>query len=357
MALPQFSMHDLIGAGVHFGHRTRRWNPKMAPYLYGVRNDVHIIDLQQTVPLLHQALAVVRETVANNGRILFVGTKRQASDIVAETAVRCGQYYVNQRWLGGMLTNWNTIQNSIRKLRKLEEEAQNENLNLTKKERLQHAREQAKLEMSLGGIKEMGGQPSLIFIVDTNRESLAVAEAAKLGIPVIGIVDSNSTIENITFPIPGNDDATKAIRLYCNLIADAALAGLSSAAAAAPQKDVGEAAELPPVEAAEAEAAAAEAKQEEAKAGAEVVVKKSRKKAAEEGKAEAVKTVEAPAAEAPKEEAPKAEEKKPEAKKEDAEKKPAAKKETAKKAPAKKTAAKKDADDEAEAEAEEKKAS
>ncbi len=313
MALPKFSMHDLIGAGVHFGHRTRRWNPKMAPYLYGVRNDVHIIDLQQTVPLLHQALAIVRETVANNGRILFVGTKRQASDIVAETAARCGQYYVNQRWLGGMLTNWNTIQGSIRKLRELEEEANNENLNLTKKERLQHARKQAKLEMSLGGIKEMGGQPSLIFIVDTNRESLAVAEAAKLGIPVIGIVDSNSTIENITFPIPGNDDATKAIRLYCNLIADAALDGLSSSMAAAPAVDAGESAELPAMEAAEAEAAAAEAKKEEVKAGAEVVVKKSRKKAAEEGKAEAVK------------EAPKAAEEKPAAKKAEA-KKPAAKK-------------------------------
>lgn len=353
MALPKFSMHDLIGAGVHFGHRTRRWNPKMAPYLYGVRNDVHIIDLQQTVPLLHQALAIVRETVANNGRILFVGTKRQASEIVAETAVRCGQYYVNQRWLGGMLTNWNTIQNSIRKLRKLEEEAQREDINLTKKERLQHAREQAKLESSLGGIKEMGGKPSLIFIVDTNRESLAVAEAAKLGIPVIGIVDSNSNIENITFPIPGNDDATKAIRLYCNLIADAALDGLSSAVAAQPKADAGEATELPPAEAAEAKAAAAEAKAEEAKAGAEVVVKKSRKKAAEEGKAEAVKTEEAPAEEAPKAEAKKpaakkAPAKKAAAKKDEApkaeEKKPAAKK----KAPAKKAAAKKD--DAAEAE-------
>lgn len=287
MALPKFSMHDLIGAGVHFGHRTRRWNPKMAPYLYGVRNDVHIIDLQQTVPLLHQALAIVRETVANNGRILFVGTKRQASDIVADAAARCGQYYVNQRWLGGMLTNWNTIQNSIRKLRKLEEEAQREDINLTKKERLQRSREQAKLESSLGGIKDMGGQPSLIFVVDTNRESLAVAEAAKLGIPVIGIVDSNSSIDNVTFPIPGNDDATKAIRLYCNLIADAALDGLQSSIAASPV-DTGEAAELPEAEVAAAEAATAE----EEKAGAEVIVKKSRKKAAEEAKAEATKVEE-----------------------------------------------------------------
>ncbi len=320
MALPKFSMHDLIGAGVHFGHRTRRWNPKMAPYLYGVRNDVHIIDLQQTVPLLHQALAVVRETVAKNGRVLFVGTKRQASDIVSEAATRCGQYYVDQRWLGGMLTNWNTIQNSIRTLRKLEEEADREDLNLTKKERLQRTRQQAKLESSLGGIKEMGGQPSLIFIVDTNRESLAVAEAAKLGIPVIGIVDSNSSVDNITYPIPGNDDATKAIRLYCNLIADAALDGLQSAAVAAPA-DAGEAAELPEAKTAVAEAPAAD----EVKAGAEVVVKKSRKKAAEEGKAEANAKVEAPAEE------PKAEE----------EKKPAAKKAPAKKAAAKKPAAKK----------------
>ncbi len=289
MALPKFSMHDLIDAGVHFGHRTRRWNPKMAPYLYGVRNDIHIIDLQQTVPLLHQALAIVRETVANNGRILFVGTKRQASDIVSESAVRCGQYYVNQRWLGGMLTNWNTIQNSIRTLRKLEEEVDREDLNLTKKERLQRSRQKIKLESSLGGIKEMGGQPSLIFIVDTNREDLAIAEAAKLGIPVIAIVDSNSSIENITFPIPGNDDATKAIRLYCNLIADAALDGLSSSVSKK-SSDAGESAELPAAAAAEAKAAATEAKAEEAKqakAGAEVVVKKSRKKAAEEGKAEA----------------------------------------------------------------------
>ena len=290
MALPKFSMHDLIGAGVHFGHRTRRWNPKMAPYLYGVRNDVHIIDLQQTVPLLHQALAVVRQTVANNGRVLFVGTKRQASDIVAESAERCGQYYVNQRWLGGMLTNWNTIQNSIRKLRKLEEEATSENLNLTKKERLQRSREQAKLESSLGGIKEMGGQPSLIFVVDTNRESLAVAEAAKLGIPVIGIVDSNSVVDGITYPIPGNDDATKAIRLYCNLISDAALDGLQSSIAATPV-DAGEAEVVPEVEAAPAPAAE--------EAATKVVVKKSRKKAAEEGKTEA---------EAPKEEAKAADE-------------------------------------------------
>ena len=293
MALPKFSMHDLIGAGVHFGHRTRRWNPKMAPYLYGVRNDVHIIDLQQTVPLLHQALAVVRETVAKNGRILFVGTKRQASELVSESATRCGQYYVDQRWLGGMLTNWNTIQNSIRTLRKLEEEAGREDLNLTKKERLQRARQQIKLESSLGGIKEMGGQPSLIFIVDTNRESLAVAEAAKLGIPVIGIVDSNSSIENITYPIPGNDDATKAIRLYCNLIADAALDGLQSSMAATPA-DAGEAEVLP-----EAETAVAEAP----KASAEVVVKKSRKKAAEEGKAVEEKKPAAKEAVAPKEEA------------------------------------------------------
>lgn len=280
MALPKFSMHDLIGAGVHFGHRTRRWNPKMAPYLYGVRNDVHIIDLQQTVPLLHQALAVVRETAANNGRVLFVGTKRQASEIVAEAARRCGQYYVNERWLGGMMTNWSTIQNSIRKLRRLEEDAEKENLNLTKKERLNRQREQDKLESSLGGIKDMAGLPSLIVVIDTNRESIAIAEAQRLGIPVIGILDSNSSPDGITYPIPGNDDATKAIRLYSNLIADAALDGLQQSIASS-DFDAGEAAELP------SEEVVAEEKAAPTEAATEVVVKKSRKKAAEEGKADA----------------------------------------------------------------------
>jgi small subunit ribosomal protein S2 len=228
MALPQFTMTDLIEAGVHFGHKTRRWNPRMAPYLYGSRSDVHIIDLQQTFPLLQQALHAVRDVVAGNGRVLFVGTKRQASELVAESAARCGQYYVNQRWLGGMLTNWSTIQNSIRKLRTIEEQMNKVGSRLTKKERLNMDRERMKLERSLGGIKDMGGIPDIIFIIDTNREDLAIAEATRLGIPVIGILDSNSNPENITYPIPGNDDATKALRLYCNLVADAALDGLQN---------------------------------------------------------------------------------------------------------------------------------
>lgn len=237
MALPQFTMTDLIEAGVHFGHKTRRWNPKMAPYLYGVRSDVHIIDLQQTFPLLQQALHAVRDVAAANGRVLFVGTKRQASDMIAEAAARCGQYYVNQRWLGGMLTNWTTIQNSIRKLRQIEEQVNRVGSNLTKKERLNMDRERLKLEKSLGGIKDMGGVPDIIFVIDTNREDLAIAEANRLGIPVIGILDSNSSTDGITYPIPGNDDATKSIRLYCNLIADAALDGLQQSAKRVPAKE------------------------------------------------------------------------------------------------------------------------
>ncbi len=274
MAMPAFSMQDLIEAGVHFGHKTRRWNPKMAPYLYGVRNDVHIIDLQQTVPLLHQALGAVRSVVANHGRILFVGTKRQASDIVAESAARCGQYYVNQRWLGGMLTNWSTIQNSIRKLRQLEEQAGRENSNLTKKERLNLDRDRLKLEKSLGGIKNMGGLPDIIFLIDTNREDLAIKEANKLGIPVIAILDSNSSTDGITYPVPGNDDATKAIRLYSNLIADAALDGIQHSVKKS-NRDVGASAEVP----------AQESVVEAAKSNEpEVVVKKSpKRKASDDG--------------------------------------------------------------------------
>ncbi len=219
-------MRELIEAGVHFGHKTKRWNPRMAPYLFGVRSGLHIIDLQQTVPLLHRALVTVREVVAKNGRVLFVGTKRQAADPVAEAAKRCGQYYINQRWLGGMLTNWGTIQASIKRLRKLEEVLESENTGLTKKETLTLTRDREKLEKSLGGIKNMGGLPDLIFIIDTNKEDLAVKEAARLNIPVIGILDSNSSPDGITYPIPGNDDATRAIKMYCQLISDAALDGL-----------------------------------------------------------------------------------------------------------------------------------
>ena len=226
-ALPTFSMRELIDAGVHFGHKTKRWNPRMAPFIYGTRNDIHIIDLQQTVPMPHKAMTAVRSTVAKNGRILFVGTKRQASDEIAAAAKRCGQYYVNQRWLGGMLTNWSTIQNSIRQLRKYEEVlAEGDRSGLTKKELLQASRNRDKLERSLGGIRDMGGKPDLLFIIDTNREELAVKEAQKLGIPIVAIADTNCTTEGIDFPIPGNDDATRAIKLYCKLISDAALSGL-----------------------------------------------------------------------------------------------------------------------------------
>ena len=224
--MPTFTMRQLLEAGVHFGHTTRRWNPKMAPYLFGVRNGIHIIDLEQTVPMLHRALIAVRDTVAGGGRVLFVGTKRQASDVVADSARRCGQYFVNHRWLGGMLTNWRTMSNSIKRLRDLDTKLREENTGLTKKETLQLTRERDKLERALGGIKEMAGLPSILFIVDTNKEDIAIAEANKLGIPVIAIVDSNSDPAGINFPIPGNDDALRAVHLYCELISLAVLDGL-----------------------------------------------------------------------------------------------------------------------------------
>lgn len=226
MAVPAFSMRELIDAGVHFGHKTKRWNPIMAPYIYGTRNDVHIIDLQQTVPLMHRALTAVRNTALRNGRILFVGTKRQATDSIAEAAKRSGQYYVNSRWLGGMLTNWQTIQNSIRQLKKIEELLNDRESGLTKKELLNMQRQREKLERSLGGIRNMGGLPDMLFIIDTNREDLAVKEAQKLGIPIVAIVDTNCTPQGIDYAIPGNDDATRAIKLYCRLVSDAALSGL-----------------------------------------------------------------------------------------------------------------------------------
>ena len=226
MAVPAFSMRELIDAGVHFGHKTKRWNPIMAPYIYGIRNDVHIIDLQQTVPLLHRALTAVRNTALRNGRILFVGTKRQAADSIAEAAKRSGQYYVNSRWLGGMLTNWSTIQNSIRQLKKIEEVLNDNQSGLTKKELLNMQRQRDKLERSLGGIRNMGGLPDMLFVIDTNREDLAIKEAQKLGIPIVAIIDTNCTPQGIDYAIPGNDDATRAIKLYCRLISDAALSGL-----------------------------------------------------------------------------------------------------------------------------------
>jgi small subunit ribosomal protein S2 len=232
--LPDFTLRQLLEAGAHFGHRTQRWNPKMAPYIFGVRNDIHIIDLTQTVPLLHQALLAMRDNVAGGGRVLFVGTKRQAQDPVSSAAKRCAQYYVNHRWLGGTLTNWQTISHSIKRLRNLEETLDSAHSSgLTKKELLQLMRERDKLERSLGGIKEMGGLPSMLFVIDTNKESIAVAEARKLEIPVAAILDSNSEPDGIAFPIPGNDDASRAIALYCDLVARAVIDGLSEGQTAA----------------------------------------------------------------------------------------------------------------------------
>jgi small subunit ribosomal protein S2 len=229
MAYPEVSMRELISAGVHFGHKTRRWNPRMAPFIYGVRNDTHIIDLGKTVPLLHNALSAMREVARNNGKILFVGTKRQASDAVEEAAKSCSQYYVNQRWLGGMMTNWKTIQNSIKRLREFEELLHDENTTLTKKELLMLERNRDKLQSSLGGIRDMNGTPDMMFIVDVVKEDLAVTEAQKLGIPIVAIVDTNASIDGISYPIPGNDDASRAIRLYCELAASAIQDGREAA--------------------------------------------------------------------------------------------------------------------------------
>ena len=226
MTAPTFSMRSLLEAGVHFGHTTRRWNPKMEPFIFGVRNGIHIIDLEQTVPMLHRALLAVRDVAAAGGRVLIVGTKRQASETVADAAKRCGQYYVNHRWLGGMLTNWRTISHSIRRLRDLDNRLAAEATGLTKKEILQLMRERDKLERALGGIKEMAGLPDILFIIDTNKENIAVAEANKLGIPVVAVVDSNSDPAGINFPIPGNDDALRAINLYCDLVVDAVIDGI-----------------------------------------------------------------------------------------------------------------------------------
>jgi small subunit ribosomal protein S2 len=227
MALPEFTMRGLLESGAHFGHQSHRWNPKMDSYIFGTRNNIHIIDLAQTVPLLHQALKAVSDTVARGGRVLFVGTKRQAQDSIAEAARRSAQYYVNSRWLGGMLTNWKTISGSIQRLRKVDEMLDVGATGLTKKERLMLSRERDKLEKALGGIKDMGGTPDLIFVIDTNKEQLAIQEAERLHIPVVAILDTNCDPDGITYPIPGNDDAGRAINLYCDLISRAALDGLS----------------------------------------------------------------------------------------------------------------------------------
>jgi small subunit ribosomal protein S2 len=272
MALPDYSMRQLLEAGVHFGHQTHRWNPKMSRYIFGARNNIHIIDLSQTVPLLHQALKVVSDTVADGGRVLFVGTKRQASEIIADAASRSAQYYVNARWLGGMLTNWKTISNSIQRLRKVDEILAADAQGFTKKERLNLEREREKLNRALGGIKDMGGTPDLMVVIDTNKEAIAIQEAKRLGIPVVAIVDSNCDPDVVDFPIPGNDDAARAIALYCDLIARAAIDGIARQQGAS-GVDIGASAEAPveevlaePAVEAEAEAKAEEPAEAETKA-------------------------------------------------------------------------------------------
>ena len=247
MVAPTFTMRQLLEAGVHFGHQTHRWNPKMSRYIFGVRNGIHIIDLEQTVPMLHRALGAVRDIVSSGGRVLFVGTKRQASSPVTEAARRCGQYYVNHRWLGGMLTNWSTISISIKRLKDLDGMLTDDNVGLTKKELLRLTRERDRLERALGGIKEMGGIPDLLFVIDTNREDIAIKEGRKLGIPVVAVVDSNSDPVGIAYPIPGNDDALRAINLYCDLVVQSVLGGIQ-AEMSARGEDMGQA-EVPVSEA------------------------------------------------------------------------------------------------------------
>ena len=277
MALPDYSMRQLLEAGVHFGHQTHRWNPKMGPYIFGARNNIHIIDLSQTVPLLHQALKQVSDTVAKGGRVLFVGTKRQASDIIADAAKRSAQYYVNSRWLGGMLTNWKTISNSISRLRKLDELLAGEAQGFTKKERLNLEREREKLDRALGGIKDMGSTPDLMFVIDTNKEAIAILEAKRLGIPVVAVIDSNCDPDTIDFPIPGNDDSARAISLYCDLVAKAAIDGIARQQGAL-GVDIG--ASEAPVETLIAEEAPADAAAEAAEPAAE----ESKADGAEQGK-------------------------------------------------------------------------
>jgi len=247
MALPAFNMRQLLEAGVHFGHQSHRWNPKMAPFIYGARNNIHIIDLTQTTPLLHQALVKVSETVAGGGRVLFVATKRQASEPIAEAAKRSAQYFINHRWLGGTLTNWKTISQSIRRLRQLDD-ILSDPQGRTKKETLTVQRERDKLDRALGGIKDMGGVPDLLVVIDTNRESIAIKEARKLGIPIVAVVDTNCDPDGIDFPVPGNDDAGRAITMFCDLIAGAAIDGIEKSQASS-GVDLG-ASEAPPVEAA-----------------------------------------------------------------------------------------------------------
>ena len=290
MPMPTVKMKDLLEAGVHFGHHTRRWNPKMQQYIFGVRNGIHIIDLQQTTPMMGQALQSMRDIVAKGGRVLFVGTKHQAKAKIAESAKRSGQYYVNHRWLGGMMTNWKTISKSINRLREVTDLlAKGEETGLKKKELLMMERERVKLELALGGIKDMGGQPDAVFVIDVNQDDIAVQEANKLGIPVFGIVDTNVTPDGVDFPIPGNDDALRAISLYCDLFSEAILDGLQAEIAAAGQ-DAGAAADAPKVK-------VAAKKEEKPKADAPQ---------AEEAKTEEPKAEEKPAADATEEKPKKA---------------------------------------------------
>ncbi len=295
MAAPDFTMRQLLEAGAHFGHQTHRWNPKMSPFIYGARNNIHIMDLTQTVPMLHRALQAVSDTVANGGRVLFVGTKRQASETVADAAKRSAQYYVNARWLGGMLTNWNTISNSIKRLRKVDEILDSEaGQHLTKKERLTLTRERDKLERALGGIKDMGGTPDMMFVIDTNKEAIAVLEARRLKIPVVAVLDSNCDPAGIDFPIPGNDDAARAIALYCDLVSKAAIDGIARQQGAT-GVDIGAAAEAPVekiLEAVEAEPVSVEAAVDISPGEAEPA------KAAEPVEAEVAPAVEAKTADA-----------------------------------------------------------
>ncbi len=321
MALPEFTMRQLLEAGVHFGHQTQRWNPRMQDYIYGSRNGIHIIDLTQTVPLLDTALHVIRETVARSGRVLFVGTKRQASGPIAEAAEKSAQYYMNHRWLGGALTNWKTVSNSINRLKALDDQLADGAEGLTKKERLGMEREQAKLQASLGGIREMGGLPDLLFVIDVNKEDLAIAEAGKLGIPVVAVVDTNCSPHGVDYIIPGNDDAVRAISLYCDLAARAALDGMSAQLGAAgvdlgamedtPVEDVVAGAEeveeeAPAEEAAEAEAPAEDTAKVETPAKKTAKAKKPAKKAAKKAEAPVKKAAKAetPAEQAAEAEAP-----------------------------------------------------
>nr|WP_290748797.1 30S ribosomal protein S2 [Henriciella sp.] len=282
--MPEFTMRQLLEAGVHFGHQTHRWNPKMKPYIYGDRAGIHIMDLSKTVPLLHQALVQVRDTVAQGGRVLFVGTKRQAAQPIAEAAERSAQYFMNHRWLGGTLTNWATVSKSIKRLRELDEVLSDRDASgLTKKELLVVERERDKLERALGGIANMGGLPSLMFVIDTNKEQIAIKEAKKLGIPVIAVIDTNCDPDDVDFPFPGNDDAARSISLYCNLIADAVLDGLAESSAGL-DLDLGESEDVEAM--ASADVAAADAAAAEASATSEAEAGAEESKGGEEAKAE-----------------------------------------------------------------------